>query len=230
MKVYKYTNKGQRENNQDFIDSKLLDKQGDAIFVVADGMGGYSHGEIASKVVTDEIIEFISENIYKKQPSTLLKQAFANANEMLFTKRLSLNVAEMGCVVVALLIVDRMAYIAWIGDSRLYFFRNGQQVYVTTNHTISEELSYIKTLKLEEIEKYSSIVTKAIMGDEKYENPDMIKTKIQEGDTFILCTDGLYKQNPPQLLLVQDEGKLDDLLDSRSIDMKDNYSLIKITI
>lgn len=230
MIIYKYSNKGLRDENQDYIDGKFLDKEGTAIFVVADGIGGYAHGDIAARLVTSEVISYIEENFKRQQPHILLREAFANANESLFVKRISLNVAHMGCVAVAVLICNMTAYIAWIGDSRVYLFRKGKQVYRTTDHSVAEELSKIRTVHLADIEKYSSVVTKAIMGDDKYESPEMIKANIIGGDVLVLCTDGLFRQIAPSALAALDSNQMDAYLDKQRTVMEDNYSLIKIIV
>ncbi len=230
MTVFRYTNKGSRKENQDYISSCSLSKEGAAVYVVADGMGGYEFGDLAAKVIATSITDYIAENIFKQQPGPLLKEAFLFANESLSIKKWSLNAKEMGAVVVVLLIIEEMAYMAWLGDSRIYFYRNGKLVYRTKDHSMVEELSKVKLLTAEDLERYSSIVTRALMGDEEKETPDLIKTGIVKCDTFILCSDGLFKQLEVQSLIDIEDMELKKFLDSIADKMDDNFSLVRVKI
>lgn len=229
MTVLEYTNKGCRESNQDYMKSCSLN-EGAAIYVVSDGMGGYAHGDLASKIVSESVIDFVSEHINQMTPGQMLTSAFEFANESLNLKRLSLNVKEMGCVLVALLIINNMAYMAWLGDSRIYVFRDGKEAYQTVDHSMVTELSKIKSLSLEDIEKYSSIVTRAIMGNDENVKPSLMKTEVKKGDVFLLCSDGLHKQWPIQELSLLSDDEITSRLDSQFNIMDDNYTLIKVTI
>lgn len=229
MTVLEYTNKGCRESNQDYMKSCSLN-EGAAIYVVSDGMGGYAHGDLASRIVSESVIDFVSEHINQMTPGQMLTAAFEFANESLGLKRMSLNAKEMGCVLVALLIIDDIAYMAWLGDSRIYVFRDDKEVYRTEDHSMVTELSKIKSLSLEDIERYSSIVTRAIMGKDENVKPSLMKMVVQKGDVFVLCSDGLHKQCPIQELQTPSDAELTQRLDSKFNIMDDNYTFIKVTI
>lgn len=230
MTVFEYSNIGHRTSNQDYVKSCTLSVEGASLHVVSDGMGGYSYGEVAAKVVTEAIIDYISENISKQKPAALLKSAYVFANESLSIKRMSLGVQEMGCVTVALLIFDDVVYMAWLGDSRIYMYRDNAEVFRTKDHSMVEELAAVKSLTAEDLEKYSAIVTKAIMGDNEDVIPDLMKAEIKPGDVFILCTDGLYKQmNMPEISSLPEKALL-SVLDTCNDEMTDNYSFIRISI
>ena len=159
MRIYQYTNKGNREENQDFvIHGSLPDKA--AFFVLADGMGGYSDGAAASKVVSEAIYDFLDMNYQHYTPAELLKEAISFANDALMLKRMAMAAQKMGCVITVLLISEGYAYLTWLGDSRIYMYRDGQEVYRTEDHSVVNELAKIKTLRASSYEKYSSIVTK----------------------------------------------------------------------
>ena len=103
MKVFEYTNKGSREENQDYVVHGSLSEESCA-FVVADGMGGYSEGAMASKVVGDALLDFIELNYTSFEQAILLKEAISFANDALMLKRIALGVSKMGCVVTVLFI------------------------------------------------------------------------------------------------------------------------------
>lgn len=229
MKALEYTNKGCRESNQDYVKKSSLG-EGTAIYVVADGMGGYAYGELAAKVVSESIVDYVAEHVSKMTPSQLLTNAYKFANESLNIKRMILNAKEMGCVAVALLINDGMAYMAWLGDSRIYMYRDGQEVFKTDDHSMVAELSKIRSLSLSELDRYSSIVTRALMGDDEDVTPSLMKSEIQEGDVFVLSSDGLHKQWLMSDIVSSSEDTLVANLEDASAKMDDNYSFIKVTI
>lgn len=113
MKIFQYTNKGSREENQDFvIHSSLPDNS--AVFVVADGMGGYSDGAVASKVVSEAIYDFIEMNYQQYTPAEILKEAISFANDALMLKRMAMAAQKMGCVITVLLVTRGCAYLTWL--------------------------------------------------------------------------------------------------------------------
>ena len=118
MKIFQYTNKGSREENQDFvIHGSLPDNS--AVFVVADGMGGYSDGATASKVVSEAIYDFIEMSYLQYTPAEILKEAISFANDALMLKRMAMAAQKMGCVITVLFVTGGSAYLTWLGDSRI---------------------------------------------------------------------------------------------------------------
>lgn len=229
MEYWQYTNTGNREENQDYAKCCPL-TEGTAIFVVTDGMGGYSHGDVAAKVVAEAICDFAQDNFDKLDAPVLLKEAIEYANESLSIKRMALGCKQMGCVAVVLLLVGDMAYMAWVGDSRIYLYRNGKEAFRTTDHSMCNDLAKIKTIRASELEKYSSVVTRAIMGDDKKHFPDLMKANIKAGDVFVLCSDGLHRQISIDCVANGKEDDLRPILDSKSPEMMDNYTLIKVAV
>lgn len=229
MTVVEYTNKGRRQDNQDYLKSCSL-RQGAAVYVVADGMGGYACGDVAAKIVSESIVDFVAEHIGRMSSGQLLTEAFGFANESLYISRLGIGVKEMGCVVVALLVVDDMAYMAWIGDSRIYFFRNGEEIYRTEDHSMVVELSKIRTLSQEDNDRYSAIVTRALMGEDDDVKPSLMKAEIRGGDVLVLCSDGLHKQWPMWQVAFLPGEELIETLDANSNMMDDNFTFIRVKI
>ena len=228
MEVFEYTNKGCREENQDYIVHGPL-PYGASIYIIADGMGGYSNGAVASKTVGDAIFDFVELNITQYEPSKLLKEAISFANDSLMLKRLALGAKKMGCVIAILLILDEYAYISWLGDSRIYMFRNSKEVYRTEDHSFLNEMTKVKTLHPSNYEKYSSIVTKSIMGCEVVDVAPIKRIKVESGDVFILCSDGFYKEVEIRKAL-DFNSRLSEYLDGLASYVSDNYSLIKVAL
>jgi len=228
MEVITYSNKGSRYENQDFISYKVLSPTA-AIFVITDGMGGYSNGDIAAKVVAESIVDYVDSNIEKMPPSLLLKEAVTFSNDSLMLKRLALGAQKMGCVVAVLLLIDSDAYMTWLGDSRIYLYRNRREVYRTEDHSVINELAKIKTLNANSYQKYASIVTRSVMGDDKLGVVQVSHTATESGDIFVLCTDGFHKEIGMDFAMCY-ENSQKDFLDKRAKKISDNFSFIKVQV
>lgn len=228
MEVFEYTNKGSRNENQDYVVHGSL-PDGTRIFVVADGMGGYSEGAAAARVVGDALLDFIELNFGQYTPIELLKEAIPFANDALMLKRMTMATKQMGCVVTVLIVSSGNAYFTWLGDSRIYMFRDGNEIYRTEDHSIVNEMAKIKTLSASSYEKYASIVTKSIMGNIPVDAAPIRKIEVEEGDVFILCTDGFHKEIDMTKALKYDDSKKEEL-DALANDISDNYTFVKVKI
>lgn len=228
MVVFKYSNKGSRPENQDFIVHKELSPAA-AVFVVADGMGGYTNGGIAARVVAESVVEYTASNLDKIPPTLLLKEAVNFSNASLMLKRLALGGQRMGCVVAILLLVGSDAYMTWLGDSRIYIYRDKCEVYRTEDHSVINELGKIGTLNAYSCQKYASVVTRSVMGDDKLGLVEVSHAVVETGDIFVLCTDGFYREINMELAMNYD-GSQRDALDERAQETGDNFSFIKIEV
>lgn len=230
MEILEYTNKGSRECNQDFLAYAKLSADS-AILIAADGMGGYSQGEVASKLVADSIVEFVKSNYKSIKPASLIRQAITYSNETLMLKRLASGGNKMGTVVAILLIIDNQAFISWLGDSRVYLFRDSKQVYRTEDHSVINDMLKLKTINIsaDALEKYSHIVTKSIMGDDKIGEIPVSMVETHSGDIFILCTDGYHKEGDMDFALDFTPDKESEL-NAITSKFSDNNSFIKVII
>jgi protein phosphatase len=220
MKVFKYSNIGNREQNQDYLVSTKLG-QDSSLHLVADGMGGYECGDIASKIVGDSYVYGLSRNMS-------IEDATREASNNIQIERRNLGVAKIGSTVAGVLICGMKATIFWAGDSRVYLFRNKEQLFQTEDHSILNELSRKRKLSFEERERYGHIITRSIMG-----NPDdMVDTcemTLQEGDELLICSDGLYNDCPIDYLIdTLREDRFD--IDKQNDGFTDNHSLIYISL
>ena len=229
MTVFNFTDKGNREVNQDYATSKTLNDNA-AVFILADGMGGYSYGEVAAKVVADAIVEYADQHLNDLSPIKLLKQAVAYANDELYVKRLTLGCQEMGCVIVCLLLVNDKAYITWLGDSRIYIFRNGTEIFRSEDHSLINELKRSRTLKRRNLEELEAIVTKAVMGTDELDSVDVYELETEKGDVFYLCSDGIHKELMIERLLNMDDTELKSYLEDFSSNFNDNATLMRVIV
>lgn len=220
MKIFKYSNIGNREQNQDYLISTKLG-QDSSLHLVADGMGGYDCGDIASKIVGDSYVYGLSRNMS-------IEDATREASNNIQIERRNLGVAKIGSTVAGVLICGMKATIFWAGDSRVYLFRNKEQLFQTEDHSILNELSRKRKLSFEERERYGHIITRSIMGnpDDKVDTCEMT---LQEGDELLICSDGLYNDCPIDYLIeTLREDRFD--IDKQNDGFTDNHSLIYISL
>lgn len=181
----------QRPQNQDNY-SNLIKKHY-ALFVVADGMGGHKAGDIASKIAVQEIRDYISQYEVIDKPYDVLEAALDKANERILSMaRENVEYESMGTTVVCALIIDNVAYIVHLGDSRCYYYRNGKLRQLTKDDSYLQKLidTGIEDIEKNMLERYKSMVTKALGAEW---NLEINKTAIEleAGDYLILSTDGL---------------------------------------
>ena len=206
MNIIEYSNRGSRTVNQDYVIHRSLSADS-AIFVLADGMGGYSHGEIASQTVAESIVEYVEQNTTNYTPENLLRESIVFANDALMIKQMEIGGKKMGTVIAVLFIKGTYA-----------------------DHSIVQQLSNKMAITSSIYEKYAAIVTRAIMGDEIKEEIPIEVLSIAEGDTFLLCSDGFHKQLPVEEYAVSCDKVNLKCLDDMAPDMDDNYSFIKVTV
>ena len=220
MKIFKYSNIGNREQNQDYLVSTKLG-QDSSLHLVADGMGGYECGDIASKIVGDSYVYGLSRNMS-------IEEATREASNNIQIERRNLGVAKIGSTVAGVMICGMKATIFWAGDSRVYLFRNKEQLFQTEDHSILNELSRKRKLSFEERERYGHIITRSIMGNAD-DRVDTCEMTLLEGDELLICSDGLYNDCPIDYLIdTLREDRFD--IDKQNDGFTDNHSLIYISL
>jgi serine/threonine protein phosphatase PrpC len=185
-----------RQSNQDAFASET-DLQ---LYVVADGMGGHSGGEIASRKAVEALVAtFREETTISANPDqngsndTELVRAIEAANHHVFqlaaTDR---KLQGMGTTLVALRVADSTAWVGSVGDSRVYLWRNGQLRQVTRDHSLVNEYVRMGTLSAEEASTHplKHIISRAI-GVHPTVEVDHFEIPLQADDLFVLCSDGL---------------------------------------
>lgn len=175
------------------------------VYVVADGMGGHSHGEVASQIAVSAIREFIEETadhdttwpfVYDsrlRRHSNRLKTAIRIAHErVLRAIRQDGALQGMGTTVVSFLLKNHVAAVAHVGDSRAYRLRNGKLELLTQDHTWVNEQVMAGFLSADQARDHplKNVVTRAL-GGENDVLVDVREVEVQVGDRFLLCSDGL---------------------------------------
>lgn len=220
MRIIEYSNIGRRAQNQDFVLSKEIGEN-KAIYIVADGMGGYSDGDIADKIAAEEIANHIAKG--KTIPESVL-----DANAELSKTIRERGVSKMGCCFAGIEVDGYIGNIFWIGDCRVYLFRDGKQIFVTQDHTMIAEMEKHGKVTYSQRERYGHIVSRGFMGSPK-DIADVSKLELKPGDEIVICSDGLHKSLPIDVL-VDMINKDTFALKDRNDDFDDNHSFIYVKI
>ena len=191
-----------RNHNEDYF-SLIEDEQ---LFLVADGMGGHASGEVASKMAADVIREFFDRSRdddatwpYKmdKQLSYLenrLVVGIKMANQRIFEAAgRDLRLKGMGTTVVIGQVAGDQVHIAHVGDSRCYRIRGGVIHLMTRDHSLLEDYKEARPDMSDEEQKkfpHKNVITRAL-GMRELVQVDVVTEDIQDGDIFLLCSDGL---------------------------------------
>jgi serine/threonine protein phosphatase PrpC len=169
-----------------------LDRCADGLWVVADGMGGHSAGDLASQLIVNSLGKLtLDDNLAPLVDQ--VEDAVVHVNERLFEVANAHNQTS-GSTVVVLLMRGRHAVTMWAGDSRLYRLRGGELSQMTTDHTQIELYIEKGLLDRSEAEGHPSgnMVTRAVgVTDALAMEMDMYD--LADGDRFLLCSDGLDK-------------------------------------
>ncbi len=190
-----------REHNEDTIawDATL------GLLVLADGMGGYNAGEVASGIAVKTIVNLVRESLEREdlsatdpgtnlsRPAIILRDAITRANKIIFqTARTQPNCEGMGTTVVGALFHDNRITIAHVGDSRLYRLRGQGFEQVTLDHSLLQELVDRGFYSPEEAQRAANknYVTRAL-GVENNVDVEIQEHPAQRGDVYMLCSDGL---------------------------------------
>lgn len=196
MKIYSITDPGRvRSSNQDaFFAGELIP---DAAFaIVCDGMGGANAGNVASetavKVITDYILRSYRAKMDSFDIEKMLKNAIVSANIDVYDMSLKdATLSGMGTTVVAALIHNDEAVIAHVGDSRAYLVDDSLQQ-LTRDHSVVQSLVESGKITPEDAKVHprKNVITRAL-GAEENVVVDSMQLVLKEGQTLLLCTDGL---------------------------------------
>lgn len=228
---FAFTDKGRRTNNEDAIypDPAISDNN---IFIVCDGVGGAQKGEVASELVSTELYSYLRQ--HNCLNSELIDAALVKVESKL-EEHINQNPYSEGMATTLTLCVvqDREVYLAHIGDSKIFFIRQGRLHYMSEDHSLVNEMvkKGLLTAQDAEVHPKRNVITKAVTAEGGH-IPSEIKviSNLQEGDLIFLCTDGvteaINEQNIVDLLVDSrsDLEKIDFIQSKCQVASKDNYS------
>jgi serine/threonine protein phosphatase PrpC len=173
-----------RPSNQDAF-AELNDV---GVWVVADGMGGYKDGDVASRMVC-EALQGLSGEGKLEQAIEVLRQRMNDVNRRLYEASIRrINPVVSGSTVVMLLVRRTSCAVLWAGDSRVYRWRHNRLVQLTTDHTWAAELNLQHA-----DEEADHAITRAVGGEGSLAL-DVRRDKVLLGDRYLLCSDGLTRE------------------------------------
>jgi PPM family protein phosphatase len=190
-----------RIHNEDYFEIDPLHR----LYVVADGMGGHSHGEVAAQIAVHAIREFIDKTAEKdttwpfgmdnrfERHTNLLRMAVRIAHDhVLRAISKDGSLYGMGTTVVGFLLAGGTAAVAHVGDSRAYRLRNNRLDQLTQDHTWVNEQVVAGFLSKEQARSHplKNVVTRALGGESEVV-VDVRELEVKPGDLYLLCSDGL---------------------------------------
>ena len=181
---------------QEIYEGKEKDK---ALLALADGMGGHSAGEVASRIALETIrksllpllnLEEIEDSTIKKEVVKSYLLAESNIKKWSEEKK----IPSMGTTLVLSIIFDDSAFFANVGDSRAYIFSNENIIRVTYDNSLVFSLAENGVISFDDMKKHpqKNIITKAI-GPVDVGEPQFIKYRLYDNDIVLLCCDGLWE-------------------------------------
>lgn len=188
---------GGRTKNEDSI-WPLIHKatEDDLLFLVCDGVGGASKGEVASQIVSQGFAEFVQQHPPgASMDETYLKQALRHV-ERLMSAHTQSNPESIGMATTLTLLYlgAEEATIAWIGDSKIYHFREGDILFESRDHSLVEKLVQEGVISREEAANHPqrNVILRAVKGSHDPAEIEVLHIRdLQSEDVFLLCSDGI---------------------------------------
>jgi PPM family protein phosphatase len=238
--IYQASRQGGRKNNQDRVAYSYSREA--LLMVVADGMGGHMHGEIAAQIAVQTLTDQFQKMAKPRldDPMAFLADTIERAHYAINDYAVEQDLLEIPhTTIVAALVQDNMAYWAHVGDSRLYLFSDGGLIARTEDHTAVAQLVRNGIISEEEAGHHPerNKVSNCLGG---YVAPQVecnAPIPLHDADTMLLCTDGIWGMiSIPEVAALLHAYTLEDavrhLMDHaefRGGEHGDNLSLIAMT-
>lgn len=224
---------GGKEKNDDTV--RILQEQKNTYVFVGDGLGGYEGGKIASETAAETVLGFCGTGSLLKEEN--LQKVAALADESVKEKQSVLH-GRMKTTLVFLAIEEDQARWMHVGDSRLYYFRNGCLKKQTMDHSVSQVAVLMGEITQQQIRFHEdrNKVLRALGSDNAKPDISPVMT-VEDGDSFLLCTDGfweyVYEAEMEETLLKAQSPrqwveKMEKLMKKRVPKDHDNFSAVAV--
>lgn len=189
MKSIIYTHPGKREVNQDFVLTQNL-KSDVFLFLVADGMGGYDNGEIASRLVAENVSTHLSTAI--DVDISNIQKAVNKAN-LVIRQFKEKSGQKLGATVGGVVLTLNQAICFWVGDVKIFHFKNNKLRNESHSHTLMNEvLENSSIVDTKQLNKYKHIVTRSVQGEVDRSKVDyFLISDFSDQDSLFVCSDGV---------------------------------------
>lgn len=189
--VWCKTDKGlRRDSNQD----SFLINHDLGLYIVADGMGGHSGGEVASQLAVQTVEQVVADNQNRGlSPKELIQKAYEEASHRIYDKAArESQLAGMGTTMVLCYVSGSSLFFGNVGDSRAYLFRRPHLWQVTEDHSLVNEQLRAGLIRADQVRQFigRNVITRSV-GYERDVFADILERPLQKGDHFLLCSDGL---------------------------------------
>ena len=162
------------------------------LFVVCDGMGGHAAGEVASRMAVETVLtRWTTTSPTPTQQA--VRSAIRQANSAVFAASLDVETRGMGTTCTALALSGREGYVGHVGDSRCYLVHHGQCSQLTADHSRVGDMLRMRLITPEQAANHParSQLTRSLGGAPGVQ-VDIVRTPIHKGDSFVLCSDGVW--------------------------------------
>lgn len=222
-------------NVRSLNEDSILSKPESGLWVVADGMGGHSAGDVASQLIVADLEAIPHQNTLSEMVDAVDDALLKTNLKLRAHSQNHLNGVTIGSTVVCLVLREKTGAVLWVGDSRLYRFREGELEQLTRDHSEVQARIDSGVLSAEQAEKSNikNILSRAVGAFDELAI-DVNAFTVQVGDLFLLCSDGLYNE--------LDDSELQNILQTSNLEKlpadlmraglsrkaKDNISLIVV--
>jgi protein phosphatase len=168
------------------------------VYVVCDGMGGAAAGEIASSMAVDVVLRLLDKRDGETSLEVAVEEAIRAANEAIHSRaEIDFHLNGMGTTLAGLATEGRRVLVFNVGDSRCYRLREGRLEQISQDHSLVEEQVRMGRMTQEEAQRspLRNVITRAL-GTQPSVEPDLFPLEAEDGDIFLLCSDGLTGEVP----------------------------------
>lgn len=182
-----YSSIGGRRRNEDMV--QIVSYPESTIALVADGLGGHGDGDVASRLAVNLITECIRDGAASQM---LMEKAIRKANDRILERHASGS--DMKTTITAVWFNDGQACAAHVGDSRIYQFRNGEIIFQSVDHSVSQMAVMMGEITPDQIRYHCdrNRLTRAL-GSRADVKVDTCMLDVRPGDAFLLCSDGFWE-------------------------------------
>jgi protein phosphatase len=179
-----------REINED----ACLEQPACGLWAIADGMGGHSLGEFASRLAIRSLMDLPPAGVLEQRAADV-ETRLLQANHRLRAEAARRDVPVIGTTIAALLVAGRRFACVWAGDSRVYLYRDGRLHQLTRDHSQFEAVRSQHVGSADDTldRPAANVITRALGGDDSLEL-DAVGADVADGDVFLLCSDGLSNE------------------------------------
>lgn len=218
---------GRRSNNEDAFSVRESADKEYWMGIVCDGLGGHAMGEVASETVTNTIVDYWKRHSDQDDEDEKVVKACKKASCAIDGRTEQFHHCEMGTTMVMASITDNAATIAHIGDSRCYVLRRASEESDEKYEKLYQTKDHVRT------DFGWEVVSRCFFSYQgERAVPEIHQIKVQPGDRLLLCSDGVYKCIPPDILTdrMMDDRSPEQIIDAMDFlcekNGDDNYTAI----